>query len=85
MNKKMLFSVAAAAAILVSNPVVNKADAAYNCPTPQQVKVNYSQTTNVNYDQVNSILQKYLKNYNIQWDMNGLNKQFAQQPVQQKP
>ncbi|MEH7390349.1 CAP domain-containing protein [Bacillus sp. JJ1474] len=85
MNKKMLFSVAAAAALLVSNPVVNKADAASNCPTPQQVKVNYSQSTNVNYDQVNSILQKYLKNYNIQWDMNGLNKQFAQQPVQQKP
>ncbi|WNS73868.1 CAP domain-containing protein [Bacillus sp. DTU_2020_1000418_1_SI_GHA_SEK_038] len=85
MNKKMLFSVAAAAALLVSNPVVNKAEAASNCPTPQQVKVYYSQPANINSDQVNSILQKYLKNYNIQLDMNELTKQFVQQPVQQKP
>lgn len=80
----MLFSVAAAAALLVSNPVVNKADAASNCPTPQQVKVYYSQPTNINYDQINSTLQQYLKNYNIQWNMNGFNNQFVQQPVQQQ-
>ncbi|MFO1444765.1 sporulation protein [Bacillus sp. Bva_UNVM-123] len=90
MNKKMLFTVAAAAALLVSNPGVNKADAASNCPTPQPVKVNYSQYSNINYDQINNMLQKYLKNYNIQWNFNQNNKQPVQQqptqkPIQQKP
>lgn len=85
MNKKILFSVAAAAALLVSNPGANKADAASNCPTPQPVQVYYSQATNMNYDQINSLLQKYLKGYNIQLDLNKVNMQFAQKPVQQKP
>jgi len=85
MNKKIIFSVAAAAALLVSTPGVNKADAASNCPTPQNVKVNYSQPTNINYDQINSMLQKYLKNYNIQWNIN--QQQAGQQvnkPTQQQ-
>ncbi|KAB2338157.1 sporulation protein [Cytobacillus depressus] len=85
MNKKMLFSVAAAAALLVSNPVVNKAAAASYCPTPQQAKVFYSQPTNINNDQLNSILQNTLKNFNIQWNMNDLNKQFGQAPTWQMP
>ncbi|QED48278.1 CAP domain-containing protein [Cytobacillus dafuensis] len=86
MNKKMLFSVAAAAALLASNPVVNKADAASNCPTPQQAKVFYSQPTNINMDQINSILQKYMNNSNVQWNFNQMyNQQQAQKPVQQQP
>lgn len=67
MKKKMIFSVAAAAALLMSNPVVNKADAASNCPTPVQTKV-YYQTGNLNNEQLNAILQKYLQNCNIQWN-----------------
>ena len=83
----MFFSVAAAAALLVSNPVVHKADAASNCPTPAQVKVYYSQPTNLDYNQMNTILQKYLKDFNI--NINELNAQAmpqqVQKPVQQQP
>jgi uncharacterized YkwD family protein len=82
MNKKVIFSVAAAAALLVS-PGFNKADAASNCPTPQQVKVNYS--GNLNNEQINSLLQKYLKQYNINWDNIQVNKQpvKVEQPKQE--
>ncbi|USK53345.1 CAP domain-containing protein [Cytobacillus solani] len=87
MNKKVIFSVAAAAALLVSNPVVNKADAASNCPTPQQVKVvNLQQSTIINKDQINNEIQKLMKEYNITW--NQANNQIVKQPVQtqaQKP
>jgi uncharacterized YkwD family protein len=84
MNKKVIFSVAAAAALLVS-PGFNKADAASNCPTPQQVKVNYS--GNLNNEQINSLLQKYLKQYNISWENVQVNKQpvQAEQPKQEAP
>ncbi|MCA1039985.1 CAP domain-containing protein [Bacillus infantis] len=84
MNKKVIFSVAAAAALLVS-PGFNKADAASNCPTPQQVKVNYS--GNLNNKQINSLLQKYLKQYNISWENVQVNKQpvQAEQPKQEAP
>ncbi|WP_419393791.1 CAP domain-containing protein [Cytobacillus praedii] len=82
MNKKVIFSVAAAAALLVSNPVVNKADAAANCPTPQQV-VKINQSTILNKDQINSEIQKLMKEYNITWNMNQVNQQTAvKQPVQ---
>ncbi len=87
MNKKVIFSVAAAAALLVSAPGVNKADAASNCPTPQKANIHYSQPANINYDQINSFLQKYLKNHNIQWNLNQGNGQDSQKPQQpvQKP
>ncbi|MBY0124537.1 CAP domain-containing protein [Bacillus sp. S/N-304-OC-R1] len=85
MNKKMIFSVAAAAALLMSNPVVHKADAATNYPTQEQVKVYYSQSANINYDQINSMLQQYLKNYNIQFNLNDFNNKVVQAPVQQQP
>lgn len=88
MNKKVIFSVAAAAALLVSNPVVNKADAASNCPTPQQVKVvAFNQSTILNKDQINNEIQKLMKEYNITWNTNQVNKQTeVKQPVQvQKP
>ncbi|EIJ78514.1 hypothetical protein PB1_13189 [Bacillus methanolicus PB1] len=79
MKKKMIFSVAAAAALLMSNPAANKADAASNCPTPVQSKVFY-QTGNLNNEQLNAILQKYLQNYNIQWNAPE-NKPLQQQPA----
>ncbi|MDA6131151.1 hypothetical protein OSK38_27775, partial [Escherichia coli] len=66
MNKKVIYSVAAAAALLVSAPGANQADAASNCPTPEQAKkMVVSQSGNLSQEQINSILQKYLKNYNI--------------------
>ncbi|MBP2241208.1 putative YkwD family protein [Cytobacillus eiseniae] len=76
MNKKVFLSVAAAAALLVSNPVVNKADAASNCPTPNQVKAQLVQSTNLNNEQINSLIQKVMKDYNIKWNFNQSNIQI---------
>lgn len=72
MKKKMILSIAAAAALLAANPVMNKADAA-----TVQSKVYYYQSGNLSNEQINSILQKYLKNYQFNW------KQPAQSNVQQ--
>ena len=58
MNKKIIFSIAAAAAILASTPGMNKAEAA--TPVSVQSKVYVYQTGNLNQDQMNSILKKYL-------------------------
>ena len=86
MNKKVIYSVAAAAALLVSAPGANQADAASNCPTPEQAKkMVVSQSGNLSQEQINNILQKYLKNYNINWDNVQVNKQEAQKPAEQKP
>ncbi|WP_102274907.1 CAP domain-containing protein [Cytobacillus massiliigabonensis] len=83
MNKKVIFSVAAAAALLVSNPVVNKADAASNCPTPQVKVVKLNQSTILNKDQINSEIQKLMKEYNITW--NQANKQVVVKQPAEKP
>lgn len=72
MKKKMILSIAAAAALLAANPVMNKADAA-----TVQSKVYYYQNGNLSNEQINSILQKYLNNYQFNW------KQPAQTNVQQ--
>ena len=58
MNKKIIFSIAAAAALLASTPGMNKAEAA--TPVSVQSKVYVYQTGNLNQDQINSILKKYL-------------------------
>lgn len=81
MNKKLIFSVAAAAALLVSNPAANKADAAENVQV--QSKVYYYQTGNLSQEQINSMLQKYLKGYNFNWQNVQTNKQEAQKPAEQ--
>ncbi|WP_423407095.1 CAP domain-containing protein [Heyndrickxia sp. MSNUG] len=73
MKKKMILSIAAAAALLAANPVMNKADAA-----TVQSKVYYYQSGNLSNEQINSILQKYLKNYQFN------SKQPAQTNVQQQ-
>lgn len=82
MNKKVIYSVAAAAALLVSAPGANQADAASNCPAPEQAKnIAISQSGNLSQEQINNILQKYLKNYNINWGNAQVNKQEAQKPA----
>ena len=58
MNKKIIFSIAAAVALLASTPGMNKAEAA--TPVSVQSKVYVYQTGNLNQDQMNSILKKYL-------------------------
>ncbi len=97
MNKKIIFSIAAAAALLASTPGMNKAEAA--TPVSVQSKVYVYQTGNLNQDQINSILKKYLNGnlsfsqymQNGQDRMNGKSTtttakqptQAVQQPVQQ--
>jgi len=61
MNKKMIFSIAAAVALLASTPGMNKAEAA--TPVNVQSKVIVAQTGNLNQDQINSILKKYLNGH----------------------
>ncbi|RSK51797.1 CAP domain-containing protein [Bacillus canaveralius] len=80
MKKKMFFSVAAAAAMLMANPVTDRADAASNCPTPAQVKMYTYQSGNLTNEQIDSILKKYMSNFNVQW-----NNVQVQQPVQKQP
>ena len=73
----MIFSIAAAAALLTSTPGMNKAEAA--TPVNVQSKVYVYQTGNLNQDQINSILKKYLNgnlsfsqfNQNVQKLKNG--------------
>lgn len=76
MKKKMIFSVAAAAALLMANPAANKADAASNYSPQVQTKV-YYQTGNMNNQQFNAFIQNYFKNFNVKW-----NYVQVQQPTQ---
>ncbi|PLR78384.1 sporulation protein [Bacillus sp. V3-13] len=98
MKKKLIFSVAAAAAMLMANPITDKADAASNSPIHAQVKVVSYQSGNLTNEQINSILKKYMSNYNIQWNNVQVQqpapkqqvaqpapKQQAQKPAAQKP
>jgi uncharacterized YkwD family protein len=57
MKRKAILTVAAAAALMMSNPVVNKAHAASNTPTVKERVYEY-QGTNIN--EINSIIEKYL-------------------------
>ena len=69
MKKKMFFSIAAAATLLMANPGVNKADAADNNNSVSTTgKVYVYQSSNMNQAEMNSIIQKYVKRFNIKWD-----------------
>ena len=69
MKKKMFFSIAAAATLLMANPGVNKADAADNNNSVSTTeKVYVYQSSNMNQAEMNSIIQKYVKGFNIKWD-----------------
>ncbi|KKK37300.1 sporulation protein [Mesobacillus campisalis] len=60
MKKKLIFSVAAAAAILASNPAM-QADAATIYPTGER-KIVYYQTGNINKEQIQELINKYFAN-----------------------
>ncbi|MEC1523740.1 CAP domain-containing protein [Neobacillus niacini] len=62
MNKKVLLTMAAAAAVVMANPTLNKAEAATNTPVVQE-KVYVYQGTNIN--EINSIIEKYLASFGI--------------------
>ncbi len=69
MKKKMFFSIAAAATLLMANPVVNKADAAYNNNSVStNGKVYVYQSSNMNQAEMNSIIQKYVNRFNMNWN-----------------
>lgn len=62
MKKKMIITAIAAAALFASNPAMDKADA-----STIQSKVYYYQNGNLSNEKINSILQKYFKNYQFSW------------------
>lgn len=74
MNKKVLLTVAAAAAVVMANPTLNKAEAATYTPVVQE-KVYVYQGTNIN--EINSIIEKYLASFGITMP--------EKQPVQTQP
>lgn len=76
MKKKMILSIAAAAALLAANPVMDKADA-----STLQTKVYYYKSGNISNEQINSILQKYLKNYQFTWKQQAPAQAPAKEPV----
>jgi uncharacterized YkwD family protein len=82
MKKKMILTVAASAALLLGAPGVNSADAASPSYSVEK-KVYVYQTGNINYDQINSYLQKYLKDYQINWESLNTNPPKDQQGDQQ--
>lgn len=87
MKNKVILSVAATAALLFTSTGAINADAASLKPTVEK-KVYVYQSGNINVDQINSFLQKYVKNYQIY--LNGTNKQTTttkpvQQPKQSTP
>ena len=94
MNKKLFFSIAAAAALLVSTPGLNKANAS---PVEVQSKVYvYHAGQKLDHEQVNHLLQKYATNLktnhygnqsinqlvaNLQKQLNEQSAQAEKQPV----
>lgn len=91
MNKKVLLSVAAAAALIMTNPGMNKADAA-----SQGEKVVYYQSSNLDQQQIDSLIKKYFKDF--QFKFNNIQSsqptnvqqeqrpnEIQQPPVQQQP
>ncbi len=82
MNKKIIFSIAAAAALLVSTPGMNKAEAASPIEVQSKVYV-YHAGQKLDQQQVNELLNKYMSNFNgIQFDNQSLS-QFVNQVQKQ--
>ncbi|MEY2191986.1 CAP domain-containing protein [Neobacillus sp. BF23-41] len=77
MKKKAILTVAATAALMMSNPVLNKAHAATTSPSVQE-KVNVYQGTNM--DEINSVIEKYLASLGFSFTQN-----TVKQPVQAQP
>jgi uncharacterized YkwD family protein len=77
-KKKIILTVAAAAALSVASPMVQKANAAENIATVQQ-KVYVYQSSNLN--EINSYLQKYFANLGIKYPTNTTVQTQTQQPA----
>lgn len=76
MNKKMILTAFAAAALFAANPAMDKADA-----STIQSKVYYYQSGHLSNEQINSILQKYFKNYQFSWKQAPPTNTNVQEPV----
>jgi uncharacterized YkwD family protein len=76
MNKKMILTAFAAAALFAANPSMDKADA-----STIQTKVYYYQNGNLSNEQINSILQKYFKNYQFSMKQTQPANTAVQEPV----
>ncbi|MBM7605269.1 putative YkwD family protein [Metabacillus crassostreae] len=63
MKKKLIVSIVASAAILMANPITNKADAASNTT---YTKVYTYKSSNLSADQINALFEKYFKNIRVQ-------------------
>ncbi|NHM29340.1 CAP domain-containing protein [Neobacillus terrae] len=70
MKKKALIGTAATAALLAASPGIHKADAAANNLTATKEKVYYYQSSNFNNNDINSFLEKFIKEQGIQWSFN---------------
>ena len=89
MNKKLIFSIAAAAALLVSTPGMNKAEAASPVEVQPKVYV-YHAGQKLDQQQVNELIQKYMTNLKgiqygdqtVQQLVNNLQKQLNEQVAQ---
>ncbi|MGI8383977.1 CAP domain-containing protein [Robertmurraya sp. P23] len=79
MKKKVILTMAAAAALAVASPMAEKASAAENTTTVQQ-KVYVYQGSNLN--EFNSYLQKYMANLGINFNTNTTTTTGKQQPTQ---
>ncbi|MBT2697525.1 sporulation protein [Bacillus sp. ISL-40] len=77
MKKKAILTVAAAAALMMPNPVLNKAHAATTSPSLQE-KVYVFQGSNM--DEINSVVEKYLASLGFTFSQN-----TVKQPVQAQP
>ncbi|WP_404328957.1 CAP domain-containing protein [Mesobacillus maritimus] len=83
MKKKMILTVAATAALLLGAPAINGAEAASPSYSVEK-KVYVYQTGNINYDKINSYLQKYLSDYEINWESLNTNQTQDQQSNEPK-
>ncbi|WP_226527911.1 CAP domain-containing protein [Metabacillus niabensis] len=88
MKKKIILSVVAGAALLMANPLAQKADAASNTT---QAKVYYYQSGNLDQEQINEFIKKYFSNYQkstIQKEVEAPKEeqtQTEQQPATEQP
>jgi uncharacterized YkwD family protein len=78
-KKKALLTVAAAAAIIMANPTLNKAEAASYTPEVQQ-RVYVYQGSNIN--EINSIIEKYLASFGITMPKTAEKQPIPTQPTQ---
>ncbi|NRG46173.1 sporulation protein [Bacillus sp. CRN 9] len=68
MSKKVIFSVAAAAALLMSTPGMDKAEAASPAQAKVDSKVFVYNSSNMNQENINKVMQDCMTKYNVNWD-----------------